>query len=284
MNLTKKWLEENHPEELEKYKIQKSMKVNYQPPKSNMQIKCIVKNKYLSLDLAGLLIKFQVPMHKIWKIINAPRTDTESLKFAIKPGKNEYADESRSYVVKNYLPIIDKIQNLKKNSYLDVGSGTGYKTNFIGQKFKSVHGTDIENWSVISQEKHKFEFRSLKNGEIPWPDNTFDFITCFMVLHHSGPDLIAEISKKIRKGGVFMIREHDCLNKNMEMLVELEHTMYEIQRGSDFLEKLQCLSAYEWIAVIESHGFKLQFWNWDLNIMNKIMPTRAFHAVFTKTD
>ena len=62
-------------------------------------------------------------------------------------------------------------------------------------------------------------------------DETFDVVTCFQVLHHVNLSelnrTISELYRVLKKGGILIIREHDCIDDNVRLLIDIEHTLYE---------------------------------------------------------
>ena len=55
-----------------------------------------------------------------------------------------------------------------------------------------------------------------------------DLVTSLMALHHmEDPDaIIVEISRVLRPGGVFIIREHDCDPPELAISIDVMHGLY----------------------------------------------------------
>ena len=83
------------------------------------------------------------------------------------------------------LPIIDKIENI-----IILEPSEQMKVEFIKNKPVKYVAPNI-------------------SGEIPFPDNFFDLITCSGVLHHipNVSFVVSEIARVLKKGGVFILRE-----------------------------------------------------------------------------
>ena len=79
--------------------------------------------------------------------------------------------------------------------------------------------------------------RYLKTSYLPFEDDFFSFITSFQVLHHIKNYYLSlkEIFRILKKGGIFLIREHDCIDKiKTRILIDLEHSIREISTVDTF--------------------------------------------------
>jgi 2-polyprenyl-3-methyl-5-hydroxy-6-metoxy-1,4-benzoquinol methylase len=127
-------------------------------------------------------------------------------------------------------------------SYLDFGCGDCYKTSIIsrmlGLSDKNAHGVDIEEWSNITAAKNRqshpmVTFTPVKESTpLPFPDNTFDVVTIMMVIHHiKTPQLrsfMIDINRVVKPGGIVVIVEHDVRCALDAMIIDIEHTIYEV--------------------------------------------------------
>ncbi len=85
----------------------------------------------------------------------------------------------------------------KGDSLLDVGCGTGVVTKILGDHFSSkIKGADINNYLI-----YEVPFIKIKNGKIPFKNNSFDFSLLNDVLHHVDKDRQRDVIKEAARVG-----------------------------------------------------------------------------------
>jgi ubiquinone/menaquinone biosynthesis C-methylase UbiE len=116
---------------------------------------------------------------------------------------------------KKTLKSLDKI--IPKGKILDVGCGTGHYAEVL--KDREWYGVDISPESIKKAKKH---YKEAKVGNvtkhIPYPDNSFDHVLTMDFLHHVPnkiSNVIKEIKRVLKPGGVVTIIEHDARNHHM---------------------------------------------------------------------
>jgi len=135
--------------------------------------------------------------------------------------KEAYDDWSESYDhVKNFTRDLDKIvtqetlADLRFNSTLEIGCGTGKNTYLLSQISKTVHAVDFSE-GMIKKAKEKLSANnvtfSVADITQKWPceDQSVDFITCNLVLEHI-EDLsfiFSEAYRSLTENGRFFISE-----------------------------------------------------------------------------
>ncbi|MGZ4036089.1 MAG: methyltransferase domain-containing protein, partial [Bacteroidia bacterium] len=131
------------------------------------------------------------------------------------------------------------------NGYLEIGSTGRYISEL--KKHINLSGTiyitnDIEpNNSVADifergQIKKIGNFFNLNNyqpiSSAQISDESVDLVTCHIGLHHCPPDLlegyIKSINRILRKGGLFILRDHDVKTEEMATFVSLVHTVFNL--------------------------------------------------------
>jgi SAM-dependent methyltransferase len=95
-------------------------------------------------------------------------------------------------------------------------------------------------------------------------DESLDVVACYNGLHHCPPELlnsfIQSIHRVLRKGGVFILREHDVNTPQLLTFVSIVHTVGNIGANVPWQKAVKEFSAFrpisEWVDVISSIGFK----------------------------
>jgi len=96
------------------------------------------------------------------------------------------------------------------------------------------------------------------------PDESLDLVTCHIGLHHCPIELldgyIRSIRRVLRKGGMFIIRDHDVKTAEMATFVSVVHTVFNlglnISWETDHAEFKSFKSFEEWSKLITSYDFK----------------------------
>ena len=108
----------------------------------------------------------------------------------------------------------DNSDKSSKNKILDVGCGTGAVMRFL-ERYGEVYGMDVSFEAVNFCKK-----RNIKNVEqgdalnLPYPDNTFNYVTCLDVLYHKTISddvaVIKELNRVLKPGGKLIITDSAC--------------------------------------------------------------------------
>ena len=154
--------------------------------------------------------------------------------------------------------------------YLDIGCNNGVYTVALGNLLKlnksDIYGIDLGKFAGMSIEPiDGFNYKDYDGVNIPYDDNSFDLISMFMVFHHVNRpnELMSEIKRVTKKGGLILLREHDTENNNMyKKLFTLEHYLYNIFYDKIDFEKFKkeyydnYYSKSELIKMFSDNGFK----------------------------
>ncbi len=152
--------------------------------------------------------------------------------------------------------------NLKPTRYLDVGCFQGDITisvgNHFGLKKDQIHGIDINKYIDTTD----FVYTVYNGVCIPYVDNSFDLITCFMVMHHVPPEnlvrLLKEVYRVLKPRGLFIIKEHDATGRD-SMLLDVLHEYYDyVLNPTRTWEESAAnyKNAKYWSQMISNAGFK----------------------------
>jgi ubiquinone/menaquinone biosynthesis C-methylase UbiE len=195
-------------------------------------------------------------------------------------GNKDLCDEKEylySLLYNQFLKIINKNNIQKDIKYLDIGCGNGNKTLLISKAFnipkKNVYGTDVPSWGPYQKkqlekfEKNHFQYINPENGKLKFKDNTFNFISVILTLHHI-PNLsntLNEIKRILKPNGILMIIEHDALTKYDHLLIEIQHMLYGYiydkfnPNWKNYIEHRitnRYMNIMEWRYLFEEYKFK----------------------------
>ncbi|MCE3229684.1 MAG: class SAM-dependent methyltransferase [Bacteroidetes bacterium] len=95
-------------------------------------------------------------------------------------------------------------------------------------------------------------------------DESLDLVTCHIGLHHCPLELldayIKSLHRILRKGGLFIMRDHDVKTPEMATFVSVVHTVFNlglnISWETDKSEFKSFKSIEEWSKIISAYGFK----------------------------
>lgn len=127
---------------------------------------------------------------------------------------------------------------------LDLGCGLAYGTSIMAKSAKTLVGVDYDA-EVIKHNTQKYasipqlSFKASSLPPIPFPDNTFDFVTAFQFIEHlhERRRLIEEIARVLKPGGTMLITTPNILKSNARNPFHVhEYTFPEMQQevGSVF--------------------------------------------------
>jgi ubiquinone/menaquinone biosynthesis C-methylase UbiE len=216
-------------------------------------------------------LKFHIPKARISELIEEHKTTVGFLNAvageidAVKSSPE--ADAARG---KSRIRDLAKLDLGSPKSYLDIGCADGNTTAAVGKMFKlskaNIHGADVAGWAgrevKISDD---ITFHPMDDPEkIPMETASVDVVSAFMVLHHI-PNLkstLSEIRRVLKPGGIFILREHDCPNKYIRSIINLEHAIFEvgIEQASDaatFNKSYygEYMSKLQWSKMLMAAGF-----------------------------
>jgi len=182
--------------------------------------------------------------------------------------------KQKKVIAKQVLQLLGSIKEIK--GYLEIGSTGRYISEL--RKHISLSGeifltNDIAPNNSIAD---IFERGQLSNIgrfipltyqpiiETEIKSESVDLITCHIGLHHCPQELldgyIKSIHRILRKGGLFIMRDHDVKTSEMATFVSLVHTVFNLGLGvsweTDHSELKSFKSIDEWSKIISAYGFK----------------------------
>jgi SAM-dependent methyltransferase len=221
-------------------------------------------------------IAFYETIHKQYHILN------QTYNIQSKLGENTHGGidrgDNRIKSIEKY--VLQRQPNsqprISPSCYLDVGCFDGSITNSIARYFKlnklQTHGVDIKSYGKSGGESEydDITFTEYDGKFLPYSDDSFDLITCLMVLHHIPEEnlntLMSEINRVMKPNGVIILREHD-VNKDIERnALDIMHHFYDyVWSGDHWADEsnddttIQWQTNYksniEWTEIFISHGF-----------------------------
>ena len=182
--------------------------------------------------------------------------------------------------------ILKKRKNIQISnmSYLDIGCGNAYKTKKfakdMGISKNKVYGTNIETWGPYQKNKSSLgiHFEYIKNNTLPYEDESFDFISSIFNLHHVEklPDFLKEISRILKKGGLFLLIEHDVYSDYDILIINIQHLLYSslYDKKQNFLnhpDYVYLYNQYEWSYLLKQVNLQ-HVYSAPILINNLYMP------------
>jgi ubiquinone/menaquinone biosynthesis C-methylase UbiE len=264
-----------------------------------------VYDSELRENLLALLQKFlkkSLSKEKIEKILRVEFSDREILrKFCeiMTSSKAQKVDKINEFRAKTRLKETWKmLQGLYEkdikiaarsgSAYLDLGSGDCTISRVVGYDFGfsglNINAVDIDDFS-ISAEEQRVNFSQINGKYLPYPDNTFVFVTAFQVLHHVSylEKMLSELTRTMIDGGILLIREQNSISNLHSDLFDIEHMMYDIvmrrtQNYDEFVSTYYANfhSRHEWDSILEKNDFQLI----RIGHISKRNPTNYYYAVY----
>jgi SAM-dependent methyltransferase len=170
-----------------------------------------------------------------------------------------------------------------KPTYLDIGCNNGLLARAIAKVVDAnkVCGIDIDVYpEPLIKTSIPINIKKYDGCNIPFEDNTFQFVTIFQTLHHIDniKHLLRDIHRVTKKGGYLMIKEHNSDSDNVQKLIELEHFMCDIKENNGNIKyKISCLkSEKEWDKLFIDHGFmKVEIFAYPKE------PTNTYYSIYS---
>lgn len=142
-----------------------------------------------------------------------------------------------------YIPGLDKDYGGKK--VIDIGFGNGKNLVFLGSLGLALHGTEVRNEICeIAREKltrlgYQADLRKGTNRELPFPDDEFDFLVSWNVIHYEDNEqaireALREYHRVLKPGGRFFVSTTGPEHMILRGSTTLGGHCYRIGREDDF--------------------------------------------------
>ncbi len=135
--------------------------------------------------------------------------------------------------------------NMEGKTVLDVGFGNGNTFAFLASMGMKVHGVEIEE-SISEQVSKRMEQFKLSvdlrvgaNQSLPFPNNSFDYLVSWNVLHYEGTEenivaSLKEYMRVLKPGGRLFLSTTGPTHKILMNAKVHGNHQYEIGRPNDF--------------------------------------------------
>lgn len=222
--------------------------------------------------------------------------------------KETYRAQNRASKLSNFIKMFGN--GMKPTAVLDIGCDDGAITTAVGQLLgippHSMHGSDVIPAAAPTSDARPATFtyhhvtkHAESLGTLPFGDGTLDVVYAFMSLHHiqNANVTIAEVYRVLKPSGLFIIREHDCVDLNgYRDVLDVVHGFYcmvwanPTEKASFKDEHWACyFGAGELQQKILGVGFKVLLntnkndKNFPTYIKGKVInPLRYYYAVYKK--
>lgn len=189
-------------------------------------------------------------------------------------------DERIEERIRTLTKVWDKVSadnhKISAGVYLDIGCSDGSVTLGIGNYLGAdiIYGADIKPNCV---KEEGIVFLQVVNDKIDLDDDTVDFITCFVCMHHfiDIEVMLKEITRILKPGGYFYIRDHDIVTMNDYTTVELIHCIFEVKQNV-----ISYHDSYFSLDNLRSYLRSNEYDQVSTVYYDKPNPQRIFHSLF----
>jgi SAM-dependent methyltransferase len=128
--------------------------------------------------------------------------------------KHDYFIEGKARWLRAFL----KARGMTVTHALDIGCGVGLLHRYLRDFIPSLVGVDlsVEAIKEAKQRNPGNAYQAYDGARLPFPDGIFDLVLAVTVMHHvptsQWSHFVAEARRVLRRGGVFVVIEHNPLN------------------------------------------------------------------------
>lgn len=144
--------------------------------------------------------------------------------------------------------VAEHLDSLRNGRVLEVGCGQGVGVELLLDRFGAgeVVGIDLDPKMIRRARKrlrHRADKVEINMGDacsIDEPDESFDAVAEFAAIHHvpNWPKALAEISRVLRSGGLFVFEDHD-VTRHTRIAKLLFHHPTERFTAGEFVDALE---------------------------------------------
>jgi ubiquinone/menaquinone biosynthesis C-methylase UbiE len=170
----------------------------------------------------------------------------------------------------------------KINTIVDIGAGNTQLTLEFCRKLNVNNVYVIDRYSEerfvdLREKGDNFNIKYIQSSDtyIELKDNICDFLIAFVVIHHVDdiPNLISEIKRILKPGGMVFVREHDVTTNREVEYIDKVHLKFGKEHSSG---KTNYVSKKELVSYFESYGFVLM----GSSTYNCYNPQKLYHSLY----
>jgi len=132
--------------------------------------------------------------------------------------------------------LLDLARQVKAKTILEVGSGTGFWLNLLGQVTDNLYGLDF-SMGMLRQSQGQHAPLKLARGtaiHLPLQSRSFDLVYCVDAIHHFGDHaaFVQEAARLLKPGGALAVIGHDPHDAGVSSwyIYDYFDTVYETDR------------------------------------------------------
>lgn len=222
-----------------------------------LQKKVIIIKKDLSTRINLLLNKllkneYNKNLNKIkTKILNTNETIDDIIysilyiDSLIKSTKYHIKNKNYIWTSHQLINIIAKFNYKSDVKIVDIGGGEGNILNYIG-KLNQITNNNLyvveqqKEWAEKYKYSNNINYIFWDNNYINIESNSIDIILIMVSLHHmidkTIDNLMLNIKRILKKNGLIIIKEHNCITSEDKILINWEHHLYHILMSKNLNE------------------------------------------------
>ncbi|MBU5557880.1 MAG: HAD hydrolase-like protein [Candidatus Aenigmatarchaeota archaeon] len=208
--------------------------------------------KYYGRDVIEEVLQGPINLRKEWLDQN-PVTEKEILNF-YRTNKNEIFDLTLFHSAPHVIQQDKRIEKIIKNkggTFLDFGAGIGHLTVNIGKTGIKTFHADLDgntrNYAIWRAREKDSDVNFI---DVKLDNTKYDSIACTDVIeHHPDPSkLIRYLSRRLKRGGIFLINEKFQRKNNIDIL----HPMHLM--SSSNISLIELIRQIKMLKLVERFG------------------------------
>jgi ubiquinone/menaquinone biosynthesis C-methylase UbiE len=178
-------------------------------------------------------------------------------------------------IARSILKLLTEEQQANIKDYLDFDCFDCEITRHVKYLLKiekeHAYGVDIAKYSRVCDEITFSQISPLVKGNEPEPlsfsANSFDLITCLMVLHHLPHEhlefILQEFYRILRPNGILIIKEHNVPSDvYLKYIIDIQHMLYDFVWNTNTItweqpNPINYMSNTEWQNLLQNANFTL---------------------------